>query len=87
MPALAQNECRASPATRCVGERPRCARRLEFMGPMLPPAQVALNRDAFTLGEGAETTVDLEGHRATSGLEDLVLGSRRRPRSHGGEPG
>ena len=33
----------------------------EFMRPMLSPALVALNRDAFVIDEGVETTVDLDG--------------------------
>jgi hypothetical protein len=45
----------------------------EFMRPMLSPALVALNRDAFVLDERIETTVDLEAHRATSDLDDLAL--------------
>jgi hypothetical protein len=45
----------------------------EFMRPMLSPALVALNRDAFVTDHGVETTVDLDGHRAASGLEDLAL--------------
>ena len=40
---------------------------------MLSPALVALNRDAFVVTEGAETTVDLDGHRAASDLEELAL--------------
>jgi hypothetical protein len=45
----------------------------EFMRPMLSPALVALNRDAFVVTEGAGTTVDLDGHRAASDLEELAL--------------
>jgi hypothetical protein len=45
----------------------------EFMRPMLSPALVALNRDAFILDESPQTTVDLEGHRASSDLDELVL--------------
>jgi len=45
----------------------------EFMRPMLSPALVALNRDAFIADEAAETTVDLDGHRAASDLDELVL--------------
>jgi hypothetical protein len=40
---------------------------------MLFPALVALNRDAFVLDDSAETTVDLEGHRASSDLGELAL--------------
>ncbi len=45
----------------------------EFMRPMPSPALVALNRDAFVVTEGAEPTVDLDGHRAASDLEELAL--------------
>ena len=45
----------------------------EFMRPMLSPALVGLNRDAFVVNESAETTVDLDGHRATSDLDELGL--------------
>jgi len=38
----------------------------EFMRPMLSPALVELNRDAFIVNESAETTVDLDGHGAAS---------------------
>jgi hypothetical protein len=46
----------------------------EFMRPMLSPSLVALNRDAFVVDEGVETTVDLDGHRAPSDLDELALG-------------
>ena len=45
----------------------------EFMRPMLSPALVALNRDAFVIEGDAETTVDLDGHRAASDLDELAL--------------
>jgi hypothetical protein len=45
----------------------------EFMRPMLSPALAALNRDAFVIDESVETTVDLEGHRATCDLDALAL--------------
>jgi len=45
----------------------------EFMRPMLSPALVAFNRDAFVVNESAETTVDLDGHRAASDLDELAL--------------
>jgi hypothetical protein len=45
----------------------------EFMRPMLSPALVALNRDAFVFDERIETTVDLEAHRASSDLDELAL--------------
>jgi hypothetical protein len=34
---------------------------------------VALNRDAFIVDVSAETTVDLDGDRAASNLDELVL--------------
>ncbi len=45
----------------------------EFMRPMLSPALVALNRDAFVIGEHVDSTVDLDGHRAASDLDELAL--------------
>jgi hypothetical protein len=45
----------------------------ELMRPMLSPALAALNRDAFVIDHSVETTVDLEGHRATCDLDDLAL--------------
>jgi hypothetical protein len=45
----------------------------EFIRPMLSPALVALNRDAFIIDETAETTVDLDAHRAASDLDELAL--------------
>jgi hypothetical protein len=44
----------------------------EFMRPMLSPALVALNRDAFVIDE-PDTTVDLGAYRAASDLDDLLL--------------
>ena len=35
----------------------------EFMRPMLSPALVALNRDAFVIEDECETTVDLAGRQ------------------------
>jgi hypothetical protein len=46
----------------------------EFIRPMLSPALVALNRDAFVIDDGVESTVDLQGHRAPSDLDELALG-------------
>jgi hypothetical protein len=40
---------------------------------MLSPALVALNRDTFVVDENADTTVDLDGHRAASDLDELAL--------------
>jgi hypothetical protein len=45
----------------------------EFMRPMLSPALVALNRDAFVIEGDAETTVDLDAHQAASDLNELAL--------------
>ena len=45
----------------------------EFMRPMLSPALVALNRDAFVMDKSVESTVDLDGHRAASELDELAL--------------
>ena len=45
----------------------------EFVRPMLSPALVELNRDAFVLDQRIETTVDLDGHRAASQLDELAL--------------
>jgi hypothetical protein len=46
----------------------------EFMRPMLSPALVALNRDAFVVEDSYATTVDLEARSATSSLDELDLG-------------
>ena len=40
---------------------------------MLSPSLVALNRDAFVVNQSTETTVDLDGHRAASDLDELDL--------------
>ena len=45
----------------------------ELMRPMLSPALVALNRDAFVIQDECETTVDLAGRHAASSLDDLDL--------------
>ncbi len=45
----------------------------EFMRPMLSPALVELNRDAFVVNDSPKTTVDLDGHRAASDLEEFAL--------------
>jgi len=45
----------------------------EFMRPMLSPALVALHCDAFVIDESVESTVDLDGHRAASDLDELAL--------------
>ena len=41
---------------------------------MLSPTLVALNRDAFVLDDGIETTVALAEHRGDSTLAHLDLG-------------
>ena len=45
----------------------------ELMRPMLSPALVALNRDAFVIQDDGETTVDLAGRHAASSLNELDL--------------
>jgi hypothetical protein len=45
----------------------------QLMRPMLSPALVALNRDAFVIQDECETTVDLAGRHAASSLDDLDL--------------
>ena len=45
----------------------------ELMRPMLSPALVALNRDAFVTQDDCETTVDLAGRHGASSLDDLDL--------------
>jgi hypothetical protein len=45
----------------------------ELVRPMLSPALVELNRDAFVVNESAETTVDLDHHRAASDLAEVAL--------------
>jgi hypothetical protein len=45
----------------------------EFMRPMLSPALVRLNRDAFVQQSEAESTVELQAHRGPSDLVDLDL--------------
>ena len=45
----------------------------ELMRPMLSPALVALNRDAFAIQDECETTVNLAGRHAASSLDDLDL--------------
>lgn len=45
----------------------------DFVRPMLSPALVELNRDAFVADDHVESTVDLVGHRATSDLDELAL--------------
>jgi hypothetical protein len=49
----------------------------ELVRPMLSPALVALNRDAFVVNKCAETTVDLDRPRAASALDELALDDER----------
>ena len=45
----------------------------EFMRPMLSPALVDHNRDAFVIEDAIKTTVDLAGRHAISSLDDVDL--------------
>lgn len=45
----------------------------EFMRPMLSPAFLWLNGAAFVIDDGIATTVDLDGHRGASDLDELAL--------------
>ena len=45
----------------------------ELMRPMLSPALVALNRDAFVTQDHCATTVDLAGRHAATSIEALDL--------------
>ena len=54
----------------------------ELMRPMLSPALVALNCDAFVIHDECETTVDLAGRHAASSLDDSTsTNSTAQPRS------
>jgi hypothetical protein len=55
------------------GDRALRASVWELMRPMLSPALVSLNRDAFVVQGECETTVDLAGREAASNLDDLNL--------------
>ena len=55
------------------GDRDLRAALWQFMRPMLSPALAELNRDAFIIDTGVETTVDLDAHRAASDLDELAL--------------
>ncbi len=55
------------------GERALRASVWELMRPMLSPALVALNHDAFVIQDECETTVDLAGRHAATSLDDLDL--------------
>ena len=45
----------------------------EFMRPMLSPSLAALNRDAVVIDQHVETTVDLDGRRSASDLDELAV--------------
>jgi hypothetical protein len=45
----------------------------EFMRPMLSPALLDVNRDAFVIEDAIKTTVDLPGRHAVSSLDDVDL--------------
>ena len=54
-----------------AGDRTLRASVWEFMRPMLSPALVTLNLDAFVNQDDCETTVDLAGRNAVSSLDNL----------------
>jgi hypothetical protein len=56
------------------GEQPLRAAVWAFMRPILSPRLVELNKDAFVLDTGIESSVDLGRHRADSTLDELDLG-------------
>jgi hypothetical protein len=56
------------------GDSPLRAAVWEFLRPMLSPRLAALNRDAFVIDDGPQSTVDLAAHRSESGLAALDLG-------------
>jgi len=45
----------------------------ELTRPMLSPALVEFNRDAFVIDQSVESTVDLDGFRSASDLDELAL--------------
>jgi hypothetical protein len=55
------------------GENDPRAALWEFMRPMLSPALVELNRDAFVIEDAIKTTVDLGGRHDVSSFDDLDL--------------
>ena len=55
------------------GQHPLRSAVWEFLRPMLSPRFVALHRDAFVIGDGPQSTVDLAAHRGESSLEDMNL--------------
>jgi hypothetical protein len=56
------------------GEQPLRAALWAFMRPILSPRLVELNKDAFVVDRGIDSSVDLDAHRADSDLDDLDLG-------------
>lgn len=55
------------------GDRALRAAVWEFMRPMLSTALAGLSRDAFVIDRSIDTTVDLDGHRCASDLDELAL--------------
>jgi hypothetical protein len=55
------------------GDGPLRAALWQYVRPMLSPALVELNQDAFVIDERVEATVDLDAHRPVSSLTDLEL--------------
>jgi hypothetical protein len=56
------------------GNRPLRAAVWAFVRPILSPRLIALNKDAFVIDNGVESTVDLDVHRSDSDLAELDLG-------------
>jgi hypothetical protein len=56
------------------GEQPLRAALWAFMRPILSPRLVELNKDAFVVDGGIESSVDLDAHRADTDLDELDLG-------------
>ena len=61
------------------GDGPLRAALWQFVRPMLSPALVTLNGDAFVIQNQCETTVDLAGRHAASSLDDLGLDDLNAP--------
>src|SRR4051794_14536195 len=61
------------------GEQALRAALWTFMRPILSPRLVQLNKDAFILDGGIESSVDLDAHRADSDLDELDLGDEEHP--------
>jgi hypothetical protein len=55
------------------GDQPLRAAMWAFLRPILSPRLTALNREAFVLDAGIESTVDLVAHRADADLDELDL--------------